>query len=164
MVDPNIWGKHGWKFLHYVAQGFPHNPSYDEKKMYKDFFTNIQNILPCYKCQQHYKQHLQNNPITDTILESKENLENWVINIHNQVNQNNQKSILSFDQARNHIIKDDCQDNIKPSYQDDIKSKPKTIIKEKIVPQIEYVEKSNTHYIVFICILIAINIFLFIKK
>ena len=94
MVDPNIWGKHGWKFLHYVAQGYPDNPTNEDKSNYKNFFLNIKNILPCFKCQNHYKGHLTNFPITDKVLNNKESLENWVINVHNQVNLMNGKNII----------------------------------------------------------------------
>ena len=25
-IQPNYWGPHGWKFIHYVALGYPENP------------------------------------------------------------------------------------------------------------------------------------------
>lgn len=156
MVDPNIWGKHGWRFIHYVAQGYPDNPTLVEKTDYKNFFLNLGKILPCYKCSENYKLHLQTNPLTDITLKNKNNLENWVISIHNQVNQLNQKSILSIDEAKNIIQVDDCEnDNIK------INIKKDTINKKAI----QHLSINNeSKYIVIICILIAINIFLFIKK
>ena len=110
MVDPNIWGRHGWKFLHYVAQGYPIDPTFEDKKNYKFFLYGVGNILPCGKCQQHYKQHLNKFPISDTVLETKESLENWVITIHNQVNISNNKPTFTFEEARKVIIDDTCID------------------------------------------------------
>lgn len=111
MANPEIWGKHGWKFLHYVAKGYPTNPSDNDKQTYKLFLESIQKILPCDKCKKHYKQHLENFPLNDIILSSKENLENWIINIHNQVNMANHKPIVSYEQARTLIVDDTCTDN-----------------------------------------------------
>ena len=108
MIDPTIWGKHGWKFLHYVALGYPDNPTTQDKTNYKQFFQLIANILPCFKCQQHYKQHLDNTPINSLVLKSRSNLENWVISIHNQVNIINQKNIIPNDTAKQLIIDDTC--------------------------------------------------------
>lgn len=150
MVDPNIWGKHGWKFIHYVAQGYPNNPTSTQKKTYKEFFLKLGEILPCYKCSKNYQSHLQSNPLTMQILENKNNLENWVISIHNQVNQMNQKSILNLHQAKKTIKIDDCKID-KQDNQDKQDNK--------------YIQESNDiSYIVIICILIAIILFLFIKN
>jgi hypothetical protein len=46
-ITPEIWGPHGWKFMHYVALAYPAKPTEEDKKNYKIFFESIQNILPC---------------------------------------------------------------------------------------------------------------------
>ena len=61
-MDPSIWGKHGWKFIHFVAQGYPDKPSQEQKLQYKNFFNSIQYVLPCSFCRDHYTQNLINNP------------------------------------------------------------------------------------------------------
>jgi hypothetical protein len=33
------WGKHVWKALHYIAMGYPDNPTDQQKKDYKKFYT-----------------------------------------------------------------------------------------------------------------------------
>lgn len=158
MVDPTIWGKHGWKFLHYVAQGYPDNPTQEEISNYKHFFTNIANILPCYKCKQHYSQHLKNMPINNLTLNSKTNLEDWVISVHNQVNLSNQKNILPNNIARQHILDDTCKTQDIPYLQDNLPH----------YSQIKNIPLNNTTdhniYIVTICILIALSIFLYFRR
>lgn len=158
MVDPTIWGKHGWKFLHYVAQGYPDNPTQEEISNYKHFFTNIANILPCYKCKQHYSQHLKNMPINNLTLNSKTNLEDWVISVHNQVNLSNQKNILPNNIARQHILDDTCKTQDIPYQQDNLPH----------YSQIKNIPLNNTTdhniYIVTICILIALSIFLYFRR
>jgi len=36
-IKPNIWGPHGWKFMHYVSLGYPVNPTESEKQNYKNY-------------------------------------------------------------------------------------------------------------------------------
>lgn len=159
MVDPNIWGKHGWKFIHYVAQGYPENPTTDDKKVYQNFFLNIGNILPCYKCSKNYKTHLQTNPLTELILNNKTNLENWVVSIHNQVNQLNQKNTISLEQARSIHIKDDCEiEETSPLQKNDIIVEQKTSEKEL------FSNKSEINYWIIIIVLVSFIFVLLIKK
>ena len=53
-IKPIIWGPHGWKFMHYVSLGYPNNPSEEDKKNYKTFYTSLQHILHCAKCAHNY--------------------------------------------------------------------------------------------------------------
>ena len=84
-IKPDIWGPHGWKFMHYVSLGYPSNPSEEDKRNYKNFYTSLQHILPCAKCAQNYSHNLKKYPI-DNHLGSRDTLIRWVIDIHNQVN------------------------------------------------------------------------------
>lgn len=168
MVDPNIWGKHGWKFLHYVAQGYPENPTDEDKSNYKNFFLNIKNVLPCYKCQNHYKGHLTNFPITDKVLNNKESLENWVINVHNQVNLMNGKNIIDINQAKNINLPDDCIEEILPNnFQNnkinDNNNNQKKIIKEYNNKK-DYNQPKNNYFIIISSIIVAIIIYFIVKN
>jgi hypothetical protein len=31
-INPNIWGTHGWTFMHYITLAYPENPSEEDKK------------------------------------------------------------------------------------------------------------------------------------
>ena len=100
MVNPNIWGKHGWKFLHFIAQGFPNNPTQKDIDNFKTFFYLIQFVLPCDKCRLHYSQHLNNFPLDNHIFKNSDTLQEWIINIHNQVNISNNKPMIDNYQAK----------------------------------------------------------------
>jgi hypothetical protein len=102
-LKPEIWGKDGWKFLHYVSLGYPENPTNTQKEQYKNFYYSIKNVLPCHKCAQHYAENIQNFPLTDNILSDKNKLINWVIDVHNEVNKITNKPILNYDEARQAI-------------------------------------------------------------
>ena len=99
-LKPNIWGPHGWKFMHYVSLGYPENPTIDNKNRYKNFYYSLQDILPCEKCRENYKNNILEYPI-DNHLENKDSLVQWVIYIHNKVNTELNKPTLEHQEATN---------------------------------------------------------------
>ena len=66
-INPTIWGAGAWKFIHSIALGYPNNPSKDDNKNYYTFFSNLQNVLPCEKCSQKYKQNLKEYPLEEAL-------------------------------------------------------------------------------------------------
>ena len=99
-IKPDIWGPHGWKFMHYVSLGYPDNPDKNQKTLYKNFYYSLQDVLPCDKCAENYKKNLLENPI-DNHLDDRESLMKWVVDIHNSVNKELNKEILDYDTAIN---------------------------------------------------------------
>jgi hypothetical protein len=97
-MEPNIWGKHAWIFLHSVSMNYPDNPSNQDRKNYKDFFENLKYVLPCEVCKKHFTQHIYHNPI-EPALHSKRKLVEWVIEVHNQVNITLNKPTMTYDQV-----------------------------------------------------------------
>ena len=83
-MNPIIWGPGAWTFLHSITLNYPENPTDKEKMFHKNFFLNLQNVLPCPSCAQHYSMNLKKFPI-DPALESRELLVKWLIDIHNEV-------------------------------------------------------------------------------
>jgi len=104
-INPTIWGPHAWIFLHCITMAYPNCPNNEQKKCIRNFFTNLKDILPCDSCRENYQKHIQENPLTDEILHEKKKLIQWLINIHNLVNEKNGKDILSYDQVINKYIK-----------------------------------------------------------
>ena len=84
-MDNKIWGPYFWFTLHTITLAYPDYPTYSDKRRYNDFFISVQYILPCPKCREHYKKHLDNNPISIS-LDNKESLVKWLFDLHNQVN------------------------------------------------------------------------------
>lgn len=107
-INPEIWGPHGWKFLHYVTLGYPENPTNIDKNNYAIFFKSLTSVLPCEKCSMNFKKNIREFPI-ENYLDSKENLIDWLIKIHNLVNQELNKDILSNEKARKSIQKVDIK-------------------------------------------------------
>ena len=122
-ITPDIWGPHGWKFMHYVALAYPVKPTADQKTQYKTFFESIQNILPCGMCSYNYKTHLKELPLTDKVLESNVTLLKWSIDIHNKVNVLNGKREYNSEEVINLLINNfgDEKDKEKEKEKDSVK-------------------------------------------
>ena len=105
-IGPNIWGPHGWKFMHYVSLGYPQVPTENDKRNYKEFYSNLKNVLPCKTCAMNYERNLTELPI-DNALQSRDSLVKWVIDIHNKVNEELGKPIVSPEDALQLYMKED---------------------------------------------------------
>jgi hypothetical protein len=99
MSGPDVWGPHGWKFIHYVTLGYPYQPSQKDKMDYLNFFETLKNVIPCSICGNHFKQHMKIFPLTDEILSDKKKFIEWGINMHNLVNETNGKRIYTFEEG-----------------------------------------------------------------
>ncbi len=97
---PTYWGPHAWKFLHSITESYPIHPTEEYKSKTKIFFTILGDMLPCPSCRLNYKNHLIKLPLTDKILNSKDKLSNWLIDIHNEVNKLKNKKVYSYKEAR----------------------------------------------------------------
>lgn len=115
MSGPDVWGPHGWKFIHYITLGYPNNPTQTDKEKYANFFNSLQYVIPCSICGAHFRENLKTNPINDNILSSKLKLIEWGIDIHNLVNKSNNKKQYTYEEGLNDILKnskDKCTINI----------------------------------------------------
>lgn len=111
MVEPSIWGPHAWVFLHSITFNYPNCPKQEDKINMRNFFNNLQNILPCDKCKNNFLTHIKKRPLTDNILCSKRELIKWLIDIHNDVNKMNGKQSVSYNDAIYKILYNPQKDN-----------------------------------------------------
>lgn len=99
-MNPSVWGPSAWTFLHYITLSYPKCPTEKDKYNMRIFLENLQHVLPCDTCKIHYKDNIEiHYPLTDEVLNTKENLVKWLIDLHNSVNKRIGKSILSYDEA-----------------------------------------------------------------
>lgn len=98
-MDKESWGKPTWQALHYIALGYPNNPSTQDKVNYQMFYENFYKVLPCAECSQHYKENLKTMPIEDYLV-SKDKLFEWTVNMHNLVNKLLGKHELTLIEAK----------------------------------------------------------------
>ena len=97
-MNPKFWGPHAWIFLHSITMSYPKEPTEQDKQIYLRFFNDLQNIIPCDKCQYNYSNNLEKYPI-ESGLKTRETLIQWLINIHNEVNKENGSPEYTYDQV-----------------------------------------------------------------
>lgn len=83
--DPTIWGPKAWFFLESITMAYPTNPTDEDKKNTKLFFYTLQFVIPCEKCRNNYNKHLKIYPLSKEVLENRDNLFKWIVNMHNSV-------------------------------------------------------------------------------
>lgn len=99
LLGPNIWGPRLWQALHMISIGYPNEPTDEQKQHYKTFFENFYQVIPCSICSNNYKKNLRELPITEDTMKNRQNLANWLINIHNIVNKELGKNVIESDDA-----------------------------------------------------------------
>jgi hypothetical protein len=164
MIGPDVWGPHGWKFIHYVTLGYPNNPSDDIKEKYRNFFLLLQYVLPCSICAHHYAENITNLPLTDEILDKRDNLIRWAIDIHNIVNESKGKKIVSYKDALNMINTDEkCFHNV--DYETEIKRLNNLVYKlEKENDRSRNKKETNNIYYLLFFFLFLVTIAIVYKK
>jgi hypothetical protein len=95
-MNPEIWGPGAWLFLHSITLAYPNNPTQLDKENYKTFFETLKNVIPCKKCSYNYSKNIKDNDISEH-LDSKVSLVKWLVNIHNQVNIENNKKTMEYE-------------------------------------------------------------------
>jgi len=98
-MKPEIWGRHLWFSIHFIALDFPEEPSTEDVRHFKSFYENLHQVIPCYKCSINYVKHLNERPLELSDLKNAKTLFKWTVDIHNIVNKELNKSSLSFDEA-----------------------------------------------------------------
>jgi hypothetical protein len=97
-MDPQAWGSCLWRTIHILAIGYPDKPSYENTIAYKNFFENLWKVLPCHSCSVNYKRHLKEVPLDDYLV-SNSKLFEWTVTLHNLVNAELNKPLMSLDDA-----------------------------------------------------------------
>ena len=85
-MNVNSWGPGGWTFNHNISFNYPERPTEEDKFRYKNYFTNLGDMLPCKYCRNSYKIYTKHMPI-DNFLDSREGVTYWLYRMHNLVNQ-----------------------------------------------------------------------------
>lgn len=155
VITPSNWGPHGWKFIHYIAIGYPNNPSENDKQSYKSFFSNIARVLPCSLCSNHYSENLLKHPLNDTVMSSRDNLVKWSIDMHNEVNIANNRDILSYDEGFA-IIKSNFTINKNVEGKEKINDNTNIEKKEKMNEEKEKMNENKENTILFYLFIIFV--------
>jgi hypothetical protein len=96
-----VWGPSMWHYLHTMSFNYPVYPTCDDKKNYRDFILNLQNVLPCGKCRKNLKKNFKRLPLTMEQMESRETFSRYIYELHEVINKMlRKKSGLTYDMVR----------------------------------------------------------------
>lgn len=146
MPGPDVWGPHGWKFIHYITLGYPVNPTDEDKKKYFNFFHTLKYVIPCSICGNHFKENLEKTPLDENSLSTKMKLIEWGIKMHNHVNKVNFKKEYTFEEGLKVLLT----------------NRESCYIEKEQVDTFENKESNNIQYIVIISILVNIVLIMYI--
>lgn len=97
----NVWGPSLWHVLHTISFNYPNEPSKDQKKHYKNFVLNLQNVLPCKYCRINLVTNFKQLPLTNECMKNRHTFSMYIYNLHELINKMlNKKSGLSYDDVR----------------------------------------------------------------
>ena len=107
-TPPSVWGPPLWKSIHYVALGYPANPTPEERRVYRTFFDQIlEHLIPCHVCRENYHRHLvelRGAWSDEKRFSSPDGLFDWTVALHNLVNRDTNKPIQDSAEMRRHLI------------------------------------------------------------
>lgn len=82
-IDPRLWGPSAWTFLHYVALGYPINPTPRDVDDYRSFISSLPYIIPCQKCRLNLAAHLNTMPPDAALASGRAAFFAWTVDLHN---------------------------------------------------------------------------------
>jgi hypothetical protein len=93
-IGPAVWGPCFWTTMHIVSLGVSTAPSAEEQEGIRKFYESLQVVIPCPLCRSHYKEALIAMPLRTR---SRDELVEWVYDIHNYINQQLGKSQMPWE-------------------------------------------------------------------
>mmetsp|Transcript_60016 Transcript_60016/g.113071 ORF Transcript_60016/g.113071 Transcript_60016/m.113071 type:complete len:190 (+) Transcript_60016:167-736(+) len=96
--DPDSWGPAMWQSLHCMAHHLPSKVPLETQKSFQAMVESLPQLLPCKACGDHLRQHLADDPVGPN-LGTRDSIEQWLIRLHNAVNVQTGKRVLSQAEA-----------------------------------------------------------------
>ncbi len=93
-MSPAVWGPIFWNAMHIVTLGYPHLPTTQEKSAVVAYFNSLQYVIPCPVCRDHYSHFLKETPVP---ADSRDELIEWLFELHNKVNGQLGKPTISWE-------------------------------------------------------------------
>ena len=98
-LKAEFFGPPMWFTIHSVAAGFPsRQPKYteiDRRSLYKSFFLNLIEVLPCKDCRVHSRKHKHMIERANFQNMTRRDVENLMFDFHNCVNREIHKPVKS---------------------------------------------------------------------
>jgi hypothetical protein len=97
----SVWGPAAWHLIHTISFNYPINPTAENKKEYKEFIENLQNVLPCKYCRINLKNNLKAYPIRPCHMKNRDSFSRYIYKLHEIINKKlGKKSGLTYCDVR----------------------------------------------------------------
>jgi hypothetical protein len=97
----SVWGPSMWHYLHIMSFNYPVVPTAENKKYYREFVLNLQNVLPCKYCRMNLTTNFKQMPLTMASMKSRETFSKYIYDLHELVNKLlKKKSNLTYADVR----------------------------------------------------------------
>lgn len=96
------WSRPVWHAMHSLTFTYPESePSVIQKHSMRAYIAATADVLPCKMCREHFSARIADTATDwDTVLESRETLSKWLVNLHNSVNREKGKPIMTYSDAK----------------------------------------------------------------
>lgn len=99
-TDPSVWGPCLWRYMHYSAINFPEFPTKRQATAMAQWLYSLPVTIPCEKCRHHYAAYIKKHARDLVrICSSRKGVFNFLVDIHNKVNERNGKPVMSYADA-----------------------------------------------------------------
>ena len=96
-----VWGPSLWHYLHIMSFNYPINPTNQDKKNYREFILNLQNVLPCKYCRINLKNNFKVHPLKMCDMKDRDSFSRYIFKLHQIINKMlNKNSKLTYCQVR----------------------------------------------------------------
>ncbi len=82
----SVWGPSLWLYLHTMSFNYPVKPTKEDKKHYRDFILNLQNVLPCKYCRINLRNNFKKLPLRQCHLKNRDSFSRYVYKLHEHIN------------------------------------------------------------------------------
>ena len=82
----SVWGPSMWHYLHTMSFNYPVKLTIEDKKHYKDFILNLQNVLPCRHCRENLKRNFKTHPLTNNHMKNRDTFSRYIYKLHETIN------------------------------------------------------------------------------
>lgn len=107
VVTPEDWGPFLWHMMYVVAIGMPagdQGPSKEEQRGFRRLVDGLGATLPCSVCRTHFVNHIKQNPVDDSVTDTRDHMVSWVLGSHNAVRERQGKAPMHSGDIQRMIV------------------------------------------------------------
>lgn len=96
-LNPDVWGKWYWGFLHTISINYPNYPNAVTKKMYYELINNFPLFIPCQNISNDFSKLIVSYPVSP-YLDNRDSFIRWIHFIHNKINEKMEKPVIPLNE------------------------------------------------------------------